>query len=308
MTKRLPSITELPVADIVVPKDRLRPISEAKVAALMRVIEEGVYLGAITVRRVGGKNVLVDGLHRLEAMSRLGRETIRVDAVECNQGEATRLEITGNILGGMTPIQDAIFLGVYQAEYEKLHPETKRGTAGALAKHGLQHASMHFAELVAETRQISPGQVRRVIAAGRSLTQNERRALQAVEHRIPMTEIEKLGKITDPALRARAATSLSLGQSVADAIRAAKALQSGVQHPVKDPVEEAFKDLSARWSRIPKAAKRRFVDEREAELTNLLMQRREAITINKTMGLPEDDPKGRAIIAARNRTADDGDV
>jgi ParB family transcriptional regulator, chromosome partitioning protein len=262
MTKRLPMITELAISNIIVSDDRLRPISEAKVAALMKVIEDEVYLGAITVRRVNGESLLVDGAHRLEAMRRLGRDMIRVDAVECNQGEARRLEITGNILAGMTPIQDAIFLGVYQAEYEKLHPETKRGTAGALAKHGLQHARMHFAELVAETRQISPGQVRRVIAAGRSLTNEERRTLQAVEHRIPMSEVEKLGKIGDPTLRSTVVTSLVAGKSAGEAIRAAKALQTGV----KDPVEQAFKDLSVRWSRAPMAAKKRFLLEHARDI------------------------------------------
>ena len=79
MVKRLPSISELPLSEIVIPADRLRPISEAKVAALMQVIEEGVFLGAITVRRTDKINTLIDGAHRHEAMCRLGRESIRAD-------------------------------------------------------------------------------------------------------------------------------------------------------------------------------------------------------------------------------------
>lgn len=105
MVERMPSITDLPIAEITVPKDRLRPVSEAKVAALMQVIGEGVFLGAITVRRAGKINALIDGAHRLEAMSRLGRETIPADVLTCNASEARRMEITGNITAGMTPIQ-----------------------------------------------------------------------------------------------------------------------------------------------------------------------------------------------------------
>jgi ParB family chromosome partitioning protein len=264
--KALPTFTELPIAEIAVPQDRLRPISEAKVAALMQVIGEGVFLGAITVRRAGKVNTLIDGGHRLEAMRRLGRETIRADVLECNASEARQLEVTGNLTAGMTPIQDAIFLGVYQQEYEKLHPETKGGVAGALARHGLQGKNSSFAEVVAEARQITPRQVRNIIAAGRSLTREERDALQSVSHRIAISEIEKLGKIGDQPLRARAVEALLEGKKVAAAIRAAKAEESGLKGVVKDPVEEAFIVLSKAWARAPMAAKKRFLMQHRSEV------------------------------------------
>jgi ParB family transcriptional regulator, chromosome partitioning protein len=264
--KSLPSFTDLPIADIVVPADRLRPISEAKVAALMQVIEEGIFLGAITVRRTGKVNTLIDGAHRLEAMRRLGRETIRADVLDCNAGEARRLEITGNITAGMTPLQDAIFLGVYQAEYEKLHPETKRGVAGALAKHGVQLPNPSFAELVAEARQITPRQVRRIITAGRNLSIEDRRALQVVPYKIAISEIEKLGKIGDQPLRARAVEALLEGKKVAAAVRAAKAEANGDAPAVKDPIEEAFIALSKAWARAPMAAKKRFLMRHRSEV------------------------------------------
>ena len=264
--KALPTFTELPIAEITVPQDRLRPISEAKVAALMQVIGEGVFLGAITVRRAGKVNTLIDGGHRLEAMRRLGRETIRADVLDCNASEARQLEVTGNLTAGMTPIQDAIFLGVYQQEYEKLHPETKGGVAGALARHGLQGKNSSFAEVVAEARQITPRQVRNIIAAGRSLTRDERDALQSVSHRIAISEIEKLGKIADQPLRARAVEALLEGKKVAAAIRAAKAEESGLEGVVKDPIEEAFIALSKAWARAPMAAKKRFLMQHRSEV------------------------------------------
>lgn len=264
--KTLPSFSDLPIADIAVPADRLRPVSEAKVAALMQVIGEGVFLGAITVRRAGKVNTLVDGAHRLEAMRRLGAATIRADVLDCTAAEARLLEVTGNLTAGMTPVQDAIFLGVYQAEYEKLHPETKGGVAGALARHGLQRANPHFAELVAETRQITPGQVRRIIAAGRALTREERAQLQAVPHRIAISEIEKLGRIGEPDVRARAVGGLTEGRKVAATIRTAKAEAAGLEAVVKDPVEEQFIALSKVWARASMAAKKRFLIEHRHEV------------------------------------------
>ena len=263
--KSLPSFTDLPIAEITVPADRLRPISEAKVAALLQVIGEGVFLGAVTVRRAGKVNTLIDGAHRLEAMRRLGRETIRANVLDCNAGEARRLEITGNITAGMTPLQDAIFLGVYQAEYEKLHPETKGGVAGALAKNGLQRTNLSFAEVVAEQRQVSDRTVRRIIAAGRALGREERDALQAAPHRIAISEIEKLGKIGDQPLRARAVEALLEGRKVSAALKAAKAEETG-EPPVKDPVEAAFIALSKAWARAPMAAKKRFLMQHRSEV------------------------------------------
>ena len=264
--KKLPTFTALQIRIITVPETRLRPVSEAKVTALMQVIGAGVFLGAITVRRVGTENVLIDGAHRLEAMTRLGRDTIAVDVLECTAAEARQMEITGNLTAGMTPIQDAIFLGVYQQEYEKLHPETKRGVAGALARHGVQRACAHFAELVAETRQITPSQVRKVIAAGRALTADERKRLQSVPYKIAISEIEKLGKIGEDGQRARAVGSLLAGKRVADALRAEKAGPKDAEAADEAKVEAAFKALSTAWNRSPKAARRRFVDGIRAEI------------------------------------------
>jgi ParB family chromosome partitioning protein len=218
-------------------------------------------------------NTLIDGAHRLEAMTRLGRETIAVDVLECSAAEARQMEITGNLTAGMTPIQDAIFLGVYQQEYEKLHPETKRGVAGALAKQGVQGKNASFADLIAESRQITPRQVRNVIAAGRALTKAERDALQAVPHRIAMSEIEKLGKIGGEALRARAVGSLLAGKRVADALRAEQAGGDGEAAPEAADdakVEAAFKALLQAWNRSPKVARRRFVEGIRAEIDGLL--------------------------------------
>lgn len=262
--KILPSITELKLTEIVVPADRLRVTSEAKVAALMQLISEGVFLGAITVRRSGKANTLIDGAHRLEAMRRLGYETIRADVLECSASEARRLEITGNLTAGMTPLQDAIFLGIYQLEYEKLHPETRRGVAGGLARHGQQVANLRFAELVAETRQITSKQVLKVIAAGRILSPDERSRLQAVPHRIAINEIMKLGKITEPSVRDRAVDALAEGKSLAAAIRSDQEAA-----PVRDPVEDGFQSLAKAWERAPMAARRRFMHEFAEDLAQL---------------------------------------
>lgn len=270
MVKRLSSFTELPVDQITATEDRLRPLSEAKVAALVELIGNGLFLGAITVRRAGQVNTLIDGAHRLEAVRRLGHASIRADVLECSASEALQMETGGNLAAGMTPLQDAVFLAVYQQEYERQHPETRRGAAGGHARHGQQRANLPFAAVVAEHRQITSGQVRRIIATARALEVSERNALMAAPHRIALSEVEKLGKIGDAEERSSVVRKLALGaaKSVTEARRqiAAEADGEKEQAAPKDPVEGAFNALMKAWTRAPMAARKRFLLEARQEV------------------------------------------
>lgn len=264
MTSRMPSFSELPVADIVVGADRLRVVSEAKVTALMDVISAHGFIGRITVRRTGKSNHLIDGAHRLEAATRLGMAMIPADVLECSQSEAQQLEATGNLLAGMTPLQDAIFLAAWQDQQEKLHPELRRGVAGAMAKNGLQTSFKTVADVVAEARQIKPRQVQKIIQAARRLSVAERTALQSVECSLPLDGLIGIGKLTDPEERQAVVRKLSLGaaKSVSQARRAwATEAGSAVQAPDASPSDRAFNDLLKAWQRAPMKAKKRFLHE-----------------------------------------------
>lgn len=282
MISRKASLSELAIGDIEITSDRLRIISEAKVVALVDVITEFGFLGQITVRRVSGIYRLINGAHRLEAMRRLGRETIPAEIVECNNDEALQLEISTNLVAGMTPLQDAIFLAEWQQTYEKLHPETKAGMAGALAKHGmqgddeqvengLQRNFSSFAEVVAESRQITARQVRKVTAAARKLTPQERVTLQSATTRVSLADIEVIGKIGDPDERSMVVLILSAGnaKSAAEARRTLR-VENGVEAPVQDPIEQQLKALKTAWSRASAAARRRWLEDAGADVAALM--------------------------------------
>ena len=98
----------------------------------------------------------------------------------------------------------------------------------------------------------------------------ERAALQAVPHRIAISEIEKLGKIGEDGQRARAVGSLLAGKRVADALRAEKAGAKDAEAADDAKVEAAFKALSTAWNRSPTVARRRFVEGIRAEIDALL--------------------------------------
>ncbi|SPH17161.1 hypothetical protein DEA8626_00677 [Defluviimonas aquaemixtae] len=68
--------TTFPIDRIRVPVKRAKTLDPVKVTALAeRILEEG-QLTPISVRADGENFVLVEGLHRLEALKALGEETI----------------------------------------------------------------------------------------------------------------------------------------------------------------------------------------------------------------------------------------
>lgn len=261
--EHLPSITSLPLGQIIVGADRLRGTSEAEVAALVELIAEFGQTTPILVRRKKSGFVLVDGLHRLEATRRAGLSEIPVRAYTMTDDEAQMLEASQNIVGGLSPLDDAVFLSAWKRAHLRKHPETARGVAGALAKHGMQGNSSSFAEIVAAKRAITVRQVRKIIAAGDKLDPDGLAHLRRCARPITLKDVETIGKIGDAEERAAVILRLSVGnaKSAAEARRTLAAENAGVQPPVKDPVDTAFKAMASLWARAPKAAKRRFVEE-----------------------------------------------
>ncbi len=68
--------TTFPIDRIRVPVKRAKTLDPAKVAALAESILEEGQLTPIRVRADGENFVLVEGLHRLEALKALGEETV----------------------------------------------------------------------------------------------------------------------------------------------------------------------------------------------------------------------------------------
>ena len=66
----------LPISDIRVPVKRMKTLEDDKANALAEDILENGQLTPIRVREDAKGYVLIEGLHRLEAMKKLGEETI----------------------------------------------------------------------------------------------------------------------------------------------------------------------------------------------------------------------------------------
>lgn len=276
MVDLIPTVTELPVAEIKV-GSRLRPFAEAEVLALVDLIAEFGQTTPILVRRKKDGFVLVDGLHRLEATKRSALETIPVRAYRMTDEDAKLLETSQNLVGGLSPLDDAVFLAAWKRAHLAKYPETAQGVAGALAKHGLQRTSKSFAEIVAAKRAVGAHQIRKIIAAGEKLGVDSARLRQA-KHPITLKDLIEISKVGEPTERYAIIDALIQGKakSAGEARRVWKAKENGLEGVVKDPVEQAFISLSKVWARAGKVAKRRFVGAHFEELGNLCADEEEA--------------------------------
>lgn len=263
MAELILSISELPVADIVC-RDRLRPVSEAGVAALLASIGElGVIKDAIHVRKKkDGSFHLMAGGHRLEAAKRLGMQTIPVKAWTCTDDWARLMEIDDNLAGAeLTPLDTAVFLARRKEVYERLHPETARGLAGAKARWTNASELGSFASTTAEKLGISERQVQKIVAAGERLDPRDAQLLRQSPRPVSLKDLTEIAKTTSAPERYHVVEALAAGKakSAAEARRSWAGREGGAIAP-KDPVEEAFKALRTAWLRAPKAARRRFVE------------------------------------------------
>jgi ParB family transcriptional regulator, chromosome partitioning protein len=252
---------------------RLRSVSEAGVGAIMASIAEiGVMKDAIHVRRrKDGRLVLIAGAHRLEAARRLGWDEVEAKVwSDVTDDWARLMEIDDNLAGAeLTPLDTAVFLATRKQVYERLHPETKRGVAGALARwDATDSVSVAFATATAEKFGLNERKVYRLLAAGSRIAADQAAKLRAAPRPVTLKDLLDLSKVADATERYAVIDALAEGRakSAAEARRTLKADRDGVSPVVKDPVEDAFKALSRLWSRAPMAAKKRFLLEHAREV------------------------------------------
>jgi len=275
---RLTKIDRVKVDDIAA-TNRLRPVSEAGVQALMASIAEtGVMKDAIHVRqKKGGTLVLIAGGHRLEAAKRMGWDEIEAKVWADVTDDWSRLmEIDDNIAGAeLNPLDTALFLAERKRIYEKLHPETARGVAGATARWNASDTMSvaSFADATAEKFGMSQRNIFRLIAAGSNLEPRDVQLLRKAPRQISLKDLSVIAKIGETAERYEVVEALSEGRSksAADA-RRAFAARDGNAAPVLDPVEAGLKTLKAAWSRAPKEARRRFLRDHGAEVEAILYE------------------------------------
>jgi ParB family chromosome partitioning protein len=263
----------VPVVEIVV-KDRLRPVTEAGVASLIASIEEiGVMKDAIHLRKKkDGKYYLIAGGHRLEAAKRLEWAEIEAKVwTNVTDDWARIMEIDDNLAGSeMNALDTAVFLATRKVIYERLHPETKQGGDRRSASFQMDTGSVRsFAAATAEKFGMTDRHVRRMIAAGAALSEEDVARLRAAPKQVALADLQVIGKLP-PARRTDIVAALSEGRAKS----AAKALSSIKREERGDITlnasDTALVKLVDQWARAPKSAKVAFVTKSRVELLELL--------------------------------------
>ncbi|MBY6091045.1 ParB/RepB/Spo0J family partition protein [Maritimibacter alkaliphilus] len=258
--------------------NRLRPVSEVGVASLIASIEElGVMKDPIHVRqKKGGALVLIAGGHRLEAATRLGWQEIEAKVwTDVTDDWARLMEIDDNLAGAeMNVLDSAVFLAERKRVYEKLHPETKAGVSGGLARQGLANDMLSFAAATAEKFGVSKRKIERIVAAGYGLAPDEVSRLRRAPKAVSLSDLQLIGKL-GPSDRYVVVDALANGtaKSAAKAHKAAK--HPGTTVLDVDPHEVAFQKLAEQWTRSSAVARRRFMASFGDQVVKYLPERGE---------------------------------
>jgi hypothetical protein len=121
---------------ISVQPDRMRSLRTELVDELAESIKERGQLQPIIVRPRKLGYFLVAGRHRLEAVKKLEHEAIECRVLEgLDADQALLAEIDENLIrADLSPAETATHHAERKRIYEKMHPETKRGSGGGRAK------------------------------------------------------------------------------------------------------------------------------------------------------------------------------
>lgn len=257
----------------------MRPVSAAGVATIAASVRElGQLANPVVVRQLRRKGETIwrvlDGVHRLEALRELGWTEVPVRVFECSDDQARIMEIDGNPSGAeLNPLDTAVFLATRKAVYERLHPETKAGGAGAVARWDANDM-MSFASATAERFGLSKRHVEGLVAAGTRLGPDEVARLRTAPRQVTLKDLQDISRIGSPVERYDVVNALAEGQAQS-ASAALKARQTPVGAADEHPVEDQFKALSKAWTRPGAAARRQFIAVYVDDLIQLVLDEAE---------------------------------
>ncbi|MDF1802466.1 ParB N-terminal domain-containing protein, partial [Thalassovita sp.] len=172
---------------------RLRPVSQAGVDALVASYETlGVMKDPIDLRRTkAGQLVLIAGGHRMGMARTLGWDKIEAKIwTDVTDDWSMIMEIDDNLAGAeMNALDNAIFLATRKRVYEKMHPETRQGVSGGLARQGSASELGSFAAVTAEKFGMTMRQIQKIVAVGTKLGRDEIDLLRGAPRAVSLKDL-----------------------------------------------------------------------------------------------------------------------
>lgn len=257
---------QIPLAQID-DRTRLRPVDPAWAETLARLMESDGQQTPVTLRWTpdqGGTKALIAGGHRLAAARILGWQTILAEEIECSDDEAELLEIDENIArSSLTELERGELLGLRQAAYERLHPQTKHGgkrVSGQVAI--LAAAPLRFSADVAARLKIGERTVQRLVSRHRNLAPEVKAALAETHFANSGSDLDALARLPSEK-QLRVLGLLTAADKPAPNVAAALATLDKRRAP--PPHEKEFAALMSAWRKAQKKARGLFVEHLRKE-------------------------------------------
>jgi len=159
-------VNKISINEIVVPQNRVREFNPDKIDELKDSIKE---IGLLQPVVINSQNILIAGLHRLEACKSLGWTEIDCIVKDLQELDAELAEIDENLIRSeLTTLERFELLKRRKEIYEAKYPQTKAGISQALGMHkSLGHdvgdtvSPTSFTEDTAKKMNISPRTIER---------------------------------------------------------------------------------------------------------------------------------------------------
>ncbi|WP_323034560.1 ParB/RepB/Spo0J family partition protein [Pararhodobacter sp.] len=256
-------ILSIPLAQIDIPDDRLRQMDSDWADGLAQSLSVSGLQNPITVTIADkkGRHVLIAGLHRLTAATRLEWPEINAIIFTGSKLEQRLVEIDENLIRReLSPLDRASHLAERQRIYEELYPETKKGVAHAVARWGDVNEKFSFTSFtadVAEKLGLSQRMIQLSISRYTKIAPDVRAQIASTWIADKGVELDALAKL-EPALQRKAVANMLNGE--AKSVKAAAALLQGVRPVVSSNDDDEFDRLLTAWRRGGARARKRFVD------------------------------------------------
>jgi len=257
-----PDLHEIPLASIEVGNDRARDLDPAWAEALSALIAAQGQLQPIIIRPIEGafrKYSLVAGLHRLEGVRLLGRETIPAYLSAAESDDAARLEEVMENLGryDLIALDRCHHLYDLRQIWLRKHPNFANGggkQGGGKSFPTAQDAPevFGFAATVAEQIGLSKRLINIAVSIWTGLTPQTRRRLTGTKLATKQTELKALSE-ESPVRQARI-LDLILGDDHPEIENVAAALayiENGIQPTA---LEKRFRALSDGLKSLPEGS------------------------------------------------------
>ncbi|NLX48439.1 MAG: ParB N-terminal domain-containing protein [Methanospirillum sp.] len=201
----------LPISSIRIKPGR-RPLNETKVGEIAESIP---VVGLINPITVSADNVLIAGLHRVEAFNRLGLSEIPAIVFSYDEIQAKLAEVLENSArSDLSELAKGQALLEAKTLYEAMHPETKRGAAGAAARwDATGETPVAFTTVAAKEAGKSDSAIFRSIQIAKAIAPDVQEAIAGTDLADSKKDLLNLARIKDPEKQREVARKVLAGEA-----------------------------------------------------------------------------------------------